>query len=90
MFQSGRSRGFAFVYFKNIDDAIEVCIALHLALITFLLKGGRILFCCLLVCLPVRSSFHLSRGVEIVKLSTCPNGHNVLVQRKFYLSDSTD
>ena len=35
------------------------------------------------------------RGVEIVKFSTCPgegqvNGHNVLVQRKFYLSKSTD
>ena len=29
-FQSGRSRGFAFVYFKNVDDAIEVMYRLRL------------------------------------------------------------
>ena len=33
--QTGRSRGFAFVYMRNLEDAIEVCISFKMVFIVY-------------------------------------------------------
>ena len=64
--QTGRSRGFAFLYYRNLDDAVEVCTDL-VVLQDYM--SSCIHFRCSLICEEYRNGLPLNiAGVVFVKL----------------------